>query len=53
MPHGLVHIQASFNNTIVTITDQEGNVICPGRARVRSASADRARARPSPRSRLR
>ena len=27
VPHGIVHIQASFNNTIVTIADQEGNVI--------------------------
>ena len=25
--HGLVHIQASFNNTVVTITDTEGNVV--------------------------
>ena len=25
--HGLVHIQASFNNTHITITDTEGNVI--------------------------
>jgi small subunit ribosomal protein S11 len=25
--HGVVHIKSSFNNTIVTITDQEGNVI--------------------------
>src|SRR3974377_684478 len=25
--HGLVHIQASFNNTIVTISDLAGNVI--------------------------
>ncbi len=24
---GVVHIQASFNNTIVTITDRQGNVI--------------------------
>jgi len=24
---GLAHIQASFNNTIVTITDTEGNVV--------------------------
>jgi small subunit ribosomal protein S11 len=24
---GLVHIQASFNNTVVTITDTEGNVV--------------------------
>src|SRR5499425_2302549 len=27
VPHGLVHIQASFNNTIVTITDGEGRTI--------------------------
>ena len=27
VPHGLVHIQASFNNTIVTITDGGGNTI--------------------------
>ena len=26
-PGGLVHVQASFNNTIVTITDQTGNVL--------------------------
>jgi small subunit ribosomal protein S11 len=25
--HGFAHIQASFNNTIITITDAEGNVI--------------------------
>jgi small subunit ribosomal protein S11 len=27
VPHGLVHIQASFNNTIVTISDMGGNVL--------------------------
>ncbi|MBW8747310.1 30S ribosomal protein S11 [Terriglobus sp. 2YAB30_2] len=27
VPYGLVHIQASFNNTIVTITDQQGNTL--------------------------
>jgi small subunit ribosomal protein S11 len=27
VPHGIVHIQASFNNTIVTISDGEGRVI--------------------------
>jgi len=27
VPFGLVYIQASFNNTIVTITDQAGNTI--------------------------
>jgi small subunit ribosomal protein S11 len=25
IPHGQVHIHTSFNNTIVTITDQQGN----------------------------
>lgn len=25
---GVVHIQASFNNTIITVTDKEGNTIC-------------------------
>jgi small subunit ribosomal protein S11 len=25
--HGVAHIQASFNNTIITITDAEGNVV--------------------------
>ena len=27
VPHGEVHIRSTFNNTIVTITDKEGNVI--------------------------
>jgi small subunit ribosomal protein S11 len=27
VPYGLVHVQASFNNTIVTITDGQGNTI--------------------------
>jgi small subunit ribosomal protein S11 len=25
--HGIAHIQATFNNTIVTVTDPEGNVV--------------------------
>lgn len=25
---GIAHIQASFNNTIITITDTQGNAIC-------------------------
>lgn len=25
---GIVHIQATFNNTIVTITDRQGNTLC-------------------------
>lgn len=27
VPRGIVHIQATFNNTIVTITDLDGNVV--------------------------
>jgi small subunit ribosomal protein S11 len=27
IPNGLVHIQASFNNTIITITDPTGNTV--------------------------
>jgi small subunit ribosomal protein S11 len=27
VPFGVVHIQATFNNTIVTITDQEGRTV--------------------------
>ena len=27
VPYGLVHIQATFNNTIVTITDGQGNTL--------------------------
>jgi small subunit ribosomal protein S11 len=27
VPFGVVHIQASFNNTVVTITDSEGNTL--------------------------
>jgi len=27
IPHGLVHVQASFNNTIVTISDPAGNTV--------------------------
>ena len=28
VPSGQVHIHASFNNTIVTITDLQGNTLC-------------------------
>jgi len=28
VPHGTAHIQASFNNTIISIADPEGNVVC-------------------------
>ena len=27
MTHGIAHIKSSFNNTIVTISDQQGNVL--------------------------
>ncbi len=27
VPHGVAHIQATFNNTIITIADPQGNVI--------------------------
>jgi len=27
VPYGVVHVQASFNNTLVTVTDQQGNVV--------------------------
>ena len=30
--HGVVHIQASFNNTIITISDAEGNVLASSSA---------------------
>jgi hypothetical protein len=43
---GYAHIHASFNNTMITITDVDGNVIA-------SASRDRARARRSRRLRRR
>ena len=28
VPNGVVHIQASFNNTLVSITDVEGKLVC-------------------------
>src|SRR5207253_11469680 len=32
VPAGVSHIQATFNNTTVTIADLEGNVVCWSRA---------------------
>lgn len=32
VPRGVAHIQSTFNNTIVTITDPKGAVICWGSA---------------------
>lgn len=28
VPEGVVHIQATFNNTLVTVTDHAGNLVC-------------------------
>lgn len=28
VPHGQAHIMATFNNTIITITDPQGNTLC-------------------------
>ena len=28
IPEGIAHIHASFNNTIITITDRHGNALC-------------------------
>ena len=32
VPHGQAHIYATFNNTIITITDLQGNTLCWGSA---------------------
>ena len=32
IPNGIVHIQSTFNNTIVTVTDTAGNVIAQSSA---------------------
>lgn len=32
VPAGLIHISASFNNTIITVTDPAGNVLCSSSA---------------------
>jgi small subunit ribosomal protein S11 len=32
VPHGTAHVNATFNNTIVTITDQQGNALSWGSA---------------------
>ena len=36
IPKGVAHIQSTFNNTIVTITDMEGNVVSWSSAGMRS-----------------
>ena len=47
--YGVAHIKSSFNNTIITFTDQQGNTLSWA-ARATSASRARARARRSRRS---
>jgi len=32
VPVGIVHIHSTFNNTIITVTDQEGNVVASSSA---------------------
>ena len=32
VPHGVVHVSASFNNTQITITDPDGRVLCASSA---------------------
>ncbi len=41
VPHGVVHIQATFNNTIVTITDANGNTVSWSSAGVRGFKGSR------------
>ena len=50
VPNGIVHIAASFNNTMISITDLEGNLIAQSSA-ARVAFVVRARGRRSRRSR--
>jgi small subunit ribosomal protein S11 len=28
IPHGVVHVQATFNNTMISITDPDGRIVC-------------------------
>ena len=32
VPTGVIHIQSTFNNTIITVTDNDGNVIASSSA---------------------
>src|ERR1700739_1262851 len=60
VPYGICHIQASFNNTIVTITDQVGNTLswngsgslgCRGSPKGSPHAAQRAASNAAPRAR--
>lgn len=41
MPSGVVHIQSTFNNTIITITDHAGNVVAWSSAGVQGFKGSR------------
>jgi small subunit ribosomal protein S11 len=41
IPNGVVHIQSTFNNTIVTITDPAGNVVAWSSAGVQGFKGSR------------
>ena len=41
IPHGVAHIKSSFNNTIVTVTDQAGNTIAWSSAGVKGFKGSR------------
>jgi small subunit ribosomal protein S11 len=41
VPHGVVHIQSTFNNTIVTVTDPAGNTVSWSSAGVKGFKGSR------------
>jgi small subunit ribosomal protein S11 len=41
VPHAVVHVHASFNNTIVTVSDPRGNVLCWSSAGVQGFKGSR------------
>jgi small subunit ribosomal protein S11 len=41
VPHGMVHIQSTFNNTIVTVTDPAGNTVAWSTAGVKGFKGSR------------
>ncbi len=41
VPHGVVHIQSTFNNTIVTVTDAAGNTVSWSSAGVKGFKGSR------------
>jgi len=47
VPKAVAHVQASFNNTIISVTDPNGDVICWGSAGTIGFKGS-ARARPLP-----